>query len=107
MKSFLSSSIDRKVAELFVCRQKKAKEESKSPARHKIDGSIIKIWVMCIYNIKHQRTALHIENSSQYPDEGEVLIMPYTVFNVKNIEQITHSSLLDGRAITQIELEEY
>jgi hypothetical protein len=61
---------------------------------------------MCIYHIKHQRTALHIENASQYANEGEVLIMPYTVFKIKNVEHITLSSLPKGDSMTQIELEE-
>ncbi len=51
---------------------------------------------MCKYRIKHPRTALHIENSSQYPVEGEVLIMPYTVFKIKNKRTMTTSYLPDN-----------
>jgi hypothetical protein len=105
-KSFLSSSIDRKVAELFVCRKEMAQQGNASPERVRIDGRFIKMWIMCIYHIKHRRTALYIENSSQYPDEGEVLIMPYTVFRVKNVKEITPSYLPLGHAMTEIEFEE-
>jgi hypothetical protein len=61
---------------------------------------------MCIYHIKHRRTALHIENSSQYANEGEVLIMPYTVFQVKRVDQIKPSYLPKEETMTRIELEE-
>jgi hypothetical protein len=105
-KSFLSSSLDRKIAELFLCRKEATQEENIPQARFTVDGRFIKIWIMRIYHIKHRRTALHIENSSQYANEGEVLIMPYTVFKVKNIEHITPSSLPMGHSMTQIELEE-
>jgi hypothetical protein len=102
-KSFLSSSIDRQIAELFLCRKESSQE---TPIRFTRDGRFIKIWIMCIYHIKHRRTALHIENSSQYANEGEVLIMPYTVFKVKNIKHITPSSLPMDHSMTQIEFEE-
>jgi hypothetical protein len=105
-KSFLSSSMDRKIAELFLCRKEATQEENMPQARFTLDGRFIKIWIMCIYHIKHRRTALHIENSSQYANEGEVLIMPYTVFKVKNIEHLTPSSLPMGHSMTEIELEE-
>jgi hypothetical protein len=101
-KSFLSSSIDRKITELFLYQKEKP-----IPVRNKIDGSIIKLWVMFIYHIKHQRTALHIEDISQYANEGEILIMPYSVFQIKNINNVEVSHhLSNGRSITEIELEE-
>jgi hypothetical protein len=105
-KSFLSSSIDRKIAELFLCQKESGQAQNPPPVRTRVDGSIIKSWVMCIYHIKHQRSALHIENSSQYVNEGEILIMPYTVFQVKSIKQIKISHLSNGQSMTEIELEE-
>jgi hypothetical protein len=105
-KSFLSSSIDRKVAELFVYRQEIAQQQNVSPERVRVDGRFIKVWILCIYHIKYRRTALYIENSSQYPDEGEVLIMPYSVFRVRNVKEITPASLANHHVVTQIELEE-
>ena len=97
------SSIDRKIAELFLFR-KEAQEQPKTPTRTKLDGTFIKLWVMCVYRIKHRRTALHIENSSQYANEGEILIMPYTVFKVKNIGHIQPS--FTNQTMTEIEFEE-
>jgi len=105
-KSFLSSSIDEKIAAWFLSRQQLEQNNSVTRTRHGNDGNLIKSWVMCKYQIKHRRTALHIENSSQYANEGEVLIMPYTVFKVKNKKTVTASYLPDGQKITEIEFEE-
>ncbi|CAF1047013.1 unnamed protein product [Rotaria sordida] len=106
-KSFLSSSIDRKVVELhsireenFLIGQKSAVERTKS------DGTLIKVWIMCIYTIKHRRTGLHIENYSQYANEGEILIMPHSVFQVKKVSKQNSSSLPNNPSITEIYLEE-
>jgi hypothetical protein len=101
-KSFLSSSIDRSLAELFLLRKEESSEQT---IRTKNDGTFIKLWVMCVYNIKHRRTALHIENISQYTNEGEILIMPYTVFKVKRIDHIQPASV-GNQSMTEIELEE-
>ncbi|CAF3586388.1 unnamed protein product [Rotaria sp. Silwood1] len=105
-KSFLSSSIDRKLAELFLFQKECTEEQMKRSSRTKFDGTFIKLWVMCVYKIKHRRTALHIENCSQYANEGEILIMPYTVFRVKRIDHIKLSDLEEGQTMTEIELEE-
>ena len=106
-KSFLSSSIDKKVAELFLCQKESANQQQPTVAvRKKPDGSVIKSWIMCVYNIKRHRTALHIEDSSQYANEGEVLMMPYTVLQVKRITEIKPSYLPQGQSMTQIELDE-
>jgi hypothetical protein len=103
-KSFLSSSIDEKIAAWFLCRQES--ETKNGGRRHNRGGKLIKSWVMCRYQIRHSRTALHIENSSQYAAEGEILIMPYTVFKVKTTKTYTPSYLPDGQKITEIEFEE-
>jgi hypothetical protein len=105
-KSFLSSSIDEKLAAWFLCRQELARESGDQRQRARANERSIKSWIMCVYNIKHRRTALHIENSSQYAVEGEILIMPYTVFEVKQIKQVKFPYLSDEHLITQIELEE-
>jgi hypothetical protein len=105
-KSFLSSSISEQVAVWYLCRQESAQENKGTKTRFNRDGKLIKSWVMCKYQIKHPRTALHIENSSQYPVEGEVLIMPYTVFKINNKRTMTASYLLDNQMITEIEFEE-
>ena len=105
-KSFLSSSIDRKVAEMFLCRQESAQSQYGTMERTKVTGKVIKSWVVCKYDIRHQRTGLYIENSSQYANEGEILIMPYSVFKVKKVQQVKASFLPDDRLMTEIELQE-
>jgi hypothetical protein len=105
-KSFVSSSIEEKIAAWFLCRQELARKESGQSDRFNIDMKVIKQWVMCKYHIKHRRTALHIENSSQYVNKGEVLIMPYAVFKVNKIRQIKAPYAPDEQLITEIELEE-
>ncbi|CAF1235942.1 unnamed protein product [Rotaria sordida] len=105
-KSFVSSSIDRKVAELLSCQQESAQSEAEVMKRTKIDGALIKSWIMCRYTIKHRRTGLHIENSSQYANEGEILIIPYSVFEVKEIRKVQLSLFQDDQFMTEIHLEE-
>jgi hypothetical protein len=105
-KSLLSSSIDEKIAAWFLSRQESTQEYKAPKIRQNKDGKLIKSWIMCKYQIKHQRTALHIEDSSQYVAEGEVLIMPYTVFKIKNKRTVTTSYLPPGQTMTEIEFEE-
>ncbi|CAF1276589.1 unnamed protein product [Rotaria sordida] len=106
-KSFLSSSIDRKVVELYARQQDEAAQSQiGTKARLKVDGTIIKSWILCKYRIKHRRTALHIEDLSQYANEGEILIMPYSVFKIKKIEQIQLSFSKNVQYVTEIDLEE-
>ena len=105
-KSFLSSSIQEEIAAWFLTRQQASQMDSLPRTRHKTDGSKTKIWIMCIYQIRHPRTALHIENISQYTTEGEILIMPFTVFRVKQIKKVVTSYIPEGELITQIHFEE-
>ena len=106
VKSFLSSSIDKKVAEWFLTQQESTNKQIHQRGITKIDGTLINSWIMCIYYIRYRRTALKIEELSQYANEGEILIMPYTVFKVKKIEQIKPLYLSNGQTVTEIELEE-
>jgi hypothetical protein len=66
-KSFLSTSQKIEVAEKFLC----TNEDSRG------------IPVICIYYINTSRIALDIKKWSRYPDEEEVLILPYTPFKIK------------------------
>ena len=105
-KSFVSSSVDEKVINLFICQKESVKKEKPVLTRLKSDGETIRTWVIWNYQIKNRRTALHVEHISQYPVEGEVLIMPYSVFQVKKISQSKPAFLSDQQTITVIELEE-
>ena len=75
-RSFLSTSKDRRVAENFL------------------NNRVIvdKIAVLCIYMIKDKRAALDIHSISQFPDEQEVLIVPWMAFVVKRKE---HNNLME------------
>jgi len=76
VKSFLSTTKDKKMAENF------ALQIQIRPGK---DGSIGKYPAFCTYIIKNKRTALAIEQLAEYPNEREVLIMPYSVFTVKDV----------------------
>lgn len=85
-KTFLSTSKKRKQAECFA---------------EPITSSTV-FSVVCKYVIKHSGTALAIETLSEYPDEKEVLILPYAVFKVKSIGK----SMGKIGEIIEIEVEE-
>ena len=106
-KSFFSSSIDQKITEYFLIEKQIQFKQTSTLQRKRLDGTIIQSWVMFIYHIKHQRTALHIENISQYANEGEILIMPFTLFTIQNIQTIQLDHLPNNPSLTQIHLEEY
>ncbi|CAF1287354.1 unnamed protein product [Adineta steineri] len=89
-----------------ACRVIKINSDDLDKYQVDFDGTLIKSWIMCKYIIKHHRTALHIENISQYTSEGEILIMPYTVFKINKIKKVKPSYLPDGQSITEIQLEE-
>jgi hypothetical protein len=58
---------------------------------------------LCTYKIKYKRTALYLGDISAFPDEEEVLILPFSAFEVKGIER--NDSLTNNYQVT-IELEE-
>ncbi|CAF4252756.1 unnamed protein product [Rotaria socialis] len=66
-RSFLSTSKKRSTAELFLHFQ----DDMTHPT------------VICIYKVINQRSSLAIENISMIKEENEVLIVPFTVFQVK------------------------
>ena len=71
--TWLSSSKDRRVAEMF------------SGQDNGFLG-VDKLSIICIYNIKNEdRTALNIAKYSQFPGEEEILILPYSCFRITRI----------------------
>ena len=88
-KTFLSTSKERTKAECFF----NNKKPDKSSKNHR---------VLCIYQIKHNSTALAIEDISKYPSEKEVLILPYACFKVKSIRETAG----EIGVITEMEVEE-
>ena len=89
-KTFLSTSKERTQTKSFFLDKN-------------LDKSSKKYQVLCIYQIKYSSTALAIENISKYPDEKEVLILPYASFKVKSIREIPGET---GTTITEMEVEE-
>lgn len=45
--------------------------------------------VLCTLKILNRRTALDIHQISEFPNEDEVLILPYTAFTIVNIKEIS------------------
>ncbi|CAF0744218.1 unnamed protein product [Adineta steineri] len=89
-RSFLSTSKNRSIAELFL--------DCECDATHPP--------VICIYKVINSRSSLSIETISQIPDEEEVLIVPFTVFQIKDqrvVQVIQKGSICP---VTEIELEE-
>ena len=84
-KTLTSTSIDRNIAERFATKNEDAMKRS------------------CIfkYQIRKAHTALDIKQISIYPGEQEVLLTPFSVFQVINIQQI---QINDGGSLTEIEL---
>ncbi|CAF1453142.1 unnamed protein product [Adineta steineri] len=93
-KSFLSTSKSKEIAEAFSgCEQEKFLR--KTP-----DKQAIHISVLCTYIIRNSDTALNIETiSERISDEKEVLILPFSIFQVKSVQRSSAN-------IVQIELEE-
>ncbi|CAF3972694.1 unnamed protein product [Rotaria magnacalcarata] len=96
-KSFLSTSIDRCVAESF------AGVDRANFMRRNLNNDLIQYTTLCIYKITNSSTALNIGTISEVPLEQEVLIMPLCAFEIISIKQ--HSSN-ESNIHIEIELEE-
>ncbi|CAF1675934.1 unnamed protein product, partial [Didymodactylos carnosus] len=91
-KTFLSTSKDRSNAEKFM--------NDFNPRRNALN-ELIKHSVLCKYVIKYPTTALAIEDLSEYPNEKEVLILPYASFVVKQLQNPSKKG-----EVIKIEMEE-
>ncbi|CAF1304118.1 unnamed protein product, partial [Rotaria sordida] len=96
-RSFLSTSIDREVAEMFAGEGQQSKMRY-TPKNH----CALQYSCLCQYLIKQNSTAINIQSLSTRPDEKEILILPFTVFKVKAIKQ---NYLDDPTASISIEIE--
>ncbi|CAF1336771.1 unnamed protein product, partial [Didymodactylos carnosus] len=103
-KSFLSSSVDRTVAETFAYQQNYVHSSASPHSRVQADENLVKFPAICTYSIRHKRTGLHIEDILQYPVEGEVLIMPHCVFKVQQITKTVTTVLPDNQSVDEIVL---
>ncbi|CAF1209214.1 unnamed protein product [Adineta steineri] len=93
-KSLLSTSKSKEIAEAFSgCKEENCLR--KTP-----DKQAIHISVLCTYIIRNCETALNIETiSERVLNEEEVLILPFSIFQVKSVQRSSAN-------IVQIELEE-
>jgi hypothetical protein len=96
-KSFLSTSTERQVAEMF------AGAGTSTNMRRNLNHDLIQYITFCTYKIKRHNTALQIGFISEVPAEKEVLIMPLCAFQVKSIKQHLGD---DSNIHIEIELEE-
>ena len=45
--------------------------------------------VICIYNVLNSHSSLSIESFSNFPEEEEVLIVPFIAFEIRDVRQVT------------------
>jgi hypothetical protein len=84
-RSFLSSSTDQNVAQRFLL--------------DNLIDSNSNYRVICTYHIRNPSISIDVHTISTYPNENEILIIPFTTFKITNIKKN-----LDD--ITYIELDE-
>ncbi|UJR12366.1 hypothetical protein I4U23_016543 [Adineta vaga] len=81
-KSFLSTSKSNEIAECFSgCLN------DENNLRKTRDKQAIQTAVLCTYIIKNSETALSLETISRQKVEEEVLILPFSVFEVKSVRR--------------------
>jgi hypothetical protein len=74
-RSFLSTSKAKNVAEVF--------KGDAGPLTVDADG---KLPVQCVYKVINPRSSLNIETISVFPEEEEVLILPFVVFRITAVD---------------------
>ncbi|CAF3372991.1 unnamed protein product [Rotaria socialis] len=89
-RSFLSTSKTREVAEMYL----------------KFTDSAVRPPVLCIYTVKNTRSSLNITTMSKFVDEEEVLIVPFTAFEVVAVHENVKAIFHDEQQLCVIELAE-
>ena len=72
-RTFLSSSTDQTIAESFL----NSKE-------------LINYPVLCIYHIRNSLSTIDVHQISKYPNEKEILIIPFVTFRIINVQKNLH-----------------
>jgi len=83
-KAFMSTTKVRSIAQGFA---------EGAGNREKQHGGLVKLSVLCTYEIINDRTGLNIESISEYKAEKEVLVGPYAAFIITGIRQVTPKSV--------------
>ena len=87
-KSFISTSTDQEIANLF------GGVRQGNVLRMTSEEKSIQLATSCIYMIKNRLTALNIESiSEQGAGEKEVVILPFTAFQVKHVQRLSSDSV--------------
>lgn len=89
-RSFLSTSKNRDLAELYLG----------------FDDTINCPPVICIYKVSNPRSSLCIESFSKFPQEEEVLIVPFIAFEITAVKSVTMKTEGIEHLVKEIELVE-
>ncbi|CAF1372783.1 unnamed protein product [Rotaria magnacalcarata] len=96
--SFLSTSKNKAIAQIF------AGEGAMDYLRQTPDHTPIHLSTLCIYHTKNHRTALQIAGVSEVPDEEEILILPFSAYEIVSVRKYDGNK--NNGVIMEIELEE-
>ena len=89
-RSFLSTSKNRHTAEFFLG----------------FDDISNRPPVICIYKVSNPRSSLWVESFSSFPEEEEVLIVPFIAFEITAVKQVTMKTEGVEHLVKEIELVE-
>jgi hypothetical protein len=97
-RSFLSTSEEQDKAKLFTSdsndKKQPVNQDEKQP-------------VMCVYTVINPQSSLYIETLSVFPEEKEVLIVPFAVFRITKIEGVNNNNNENNKSnLVTIYLEE-
>ncbi|CAF2850049.1 unnamed protein product, partial [Rotaria sp. Silwood2] len=98
-RSFVSTSKNPSVAKVFADNREQNILQQISDHH-----DLVQVSVLLKYTIKQNQTAIDIEHISMVEDEKEVLILPFSVFQIK--DRIDNSPKLCPPVLVEIELEE-
>jgi hypothetical protein len=99
-RSFVSTTTDRQIADIFAGNDQQNVLQQTSD-----DFGMKKVSAIFIYTIKRNQTAIDIKKLSAISDEDEILILPFSVFQVKDRTQSYPDSC--SSPLIEIHLEEY
>lgn len=103
--------LGRKIMSKFISSSSRLREGAEAFALRDYEFTCQKLPTLCIYTIINQHSALDIARLSVFPQEAEVIIAPFCVFEIKSINyQMFELKMDDGTTRTvdgrEIELEE-